>query len=117
GVSYVFLAVVPALRNMDPALDEAARLQGATAVRAIRDVTIPLMRPALLSWALLSFAGSLAMFGPPHMPRLNVLTIATRQAHVRLDVKAAAVTSVVLIALSLVALLLYRRSTRQAELF
>lgn len=117
GVSYVFLAVVPALRNMDPALDEAARLQGATAVRAIRDVTIPLMRPALLSGALLAFAGSLAMFGPPHMLRLNVLTIATREALVRLDFKAASVTSVVLIALSLVALLLYRRSTRQAERF
>ena len=85
--------VVPALRNMDPALDEAARLQGATAVRAIRDVTIPLMRPALLSGALLAFAGSLAMFGPPHMLRLNVLTIATREALVRLDFKAASVTS------------------------
>jgi len=102
---------------MDPALDEAARLQGASALRTIRDVTLPLMRPALLSGALLAFAGSLAMFGPPHMLRLNVLTIATREALVRLDFKAASATSVVLIALSLVALLLYRRSVRQAERF
>lgn len=117
GVSYVFLAVVPALRNMDPALDEAARVQGATAVGAIRDVTMPLMRPALFSGALLAFAGSLAMFGPPHMLRLNVLTIATREALVRLDFKAASVTSVVLIGLSLIALLLYRRSIRLGERF
>ena len=117
GVSYVFIALVPALRNMDPALDEAARLQGASGLRTVRDVTLPLMRPALLSGALLAFAGSLAMFGPPHMLRLNVLTIATREALVRLDFKAASATSVVLIALSLVALLLYRRSVRQAERF
>ena len=117
GVSYVFIALVPALRNMDPALDEAARLQGASGLRTVRDITLPLMRPALLSGALLAFAGSLAMFGPPHMLRLNVLTIATREALVRLDFKAASATSVVLIALSLVALLLYRRSVRQAERF
>ena len=117
GVAYVFIALVPALRNLDPSLDEAARLQGASVGRVIRDVTLPLMRPALFSGALLAFAGSLAMFGPPHMLRLNVLTIATREALVRLDFKAASVTSVVLIALSLVALLAYRRSTRQAERF
>jgi len=117
GVAYVFLTLTPALRNMDPSLEEAARLQGSTTFQAIRDVTFPLMRPALLSGALLAFAGSLAMFGPPHMLRLNVLTIATRDALVRLDFKAASVASVVLIALSLAALLIYRMSTRQAERF
>ena len=117
GVAFVYLTLVPALRNVDPALDEAARLQGATASRAIRDITIPLMRPALLSGALLAFAGSLAMYGPPHMLRLNVLTISAREAMVRLDFKSASVASVVLICMSLVALLLYRFSTRQAERF
>lgn len=115
GVAYVFLILVPALRNQDPALHEAARIQGATAWQSIRDITLPLSRPALLSGALLAFAGSLAMFGPPHMLRLNVLTVATREALVRLDFKAASVTSVVLIAFSLVALWLYRKSTRQAD--
>jgi iron(III) transport system permease protein len=75
GVSYVFLALVPALRNVDPALEEASRVQGAGPIETIRDVTLPLMRPALLSGALLAFSGSLAMYGPPHMLRLNVLTI------------------------------------------
>lgn len=117
GVSFVFLTLVPALRNMDPALDEAARLQGANVWRALRDVTLPIMRPALLSGALLAFAGSLAMYGPPHMLRLNVLTISIREALLRLDFKAASVASVVLIAMSLVALALYRRTTQQGERF
>ncbi|MEP7083234.1 MAG: ABC transporter permease subunit, partial [Betaproteobacteria bacterium] len=117
GVAFVYLTLVPALRNVDPAFDEAARIHGATLTRAIRDVTAPLMRPALLSGALLAFAGSLAMYGPPHMLRMNVLTITAREALVRLDFKVASVASVVLILMSLVALVLYRASTRQAERF
>ncbi|MEO8159613.1 MAG: ABC transporter permease subunit, partial [Betaproteobacteria bacterium] len=117
GVAFVYLTLVPALRNVDPALEEAARVQGATASRTIRDITMPLMRPALLSGALLAFAGSLAMYGPPHMLRLNVLTISAREALVRLDFKSASVASIILIAMSLAALILYRISTQQAERF
>lgn len=117
GVSFVFLAMVPALRNLDPALDEAARVQGANLRSTIFDITLPLMRPALLSGALLAFAGSLAMYGPPHMLRLNVLTISIREALLRLDFKAASVASLTLIVMSLAALAYYRHSTKQAERF
>lgn len=117
GVAYVYLTLAPALRNVDPAFEEAARIQGATALRTLRDVTLPLMRPALLSGALLAFAGSLAMFGPPHMLRLHVLTISIRESLIRLDFKGASAASMVLIAMSLVALAVYRHSTRQAERF
>lgn len=115
GVAFVYLTLLPALRNTDSALDEAARLQGATAAQAIRDITLPMLRPALLSGALLAFASSLAMYGPPHMLRMNVLTISIREALVRLDFKAASVASLVLIAMSVLALALYRRSTAQAD--
>lgn len=117
GVAYVFLTLTPALRNVDPALEEAARVQGAGPLATLRDVTLPLMRPALLSGALLAFAGSLAMFGPPHMLRLHVLTISIRESLIRLDFKGASAASMVLIAMSLVALAVYRHSTRQAERF
>jgi len=117
GVAYVFLTLAPALRNLDPALGEAARLQGASGRRALWDVTLPLARPAVLAGALLAFCGSLAMFGPPHLLRLNVLTISIREALVRLDFKAASTTSIVLLAFSLVALLMLRVATRRAERF
>lgn len=115
GVAFVYLTLLPALRNTDASLDEAARLQGATAAQAIRDITLPMMRPALLSGALLAFASSLAMYGPPHMLRMNVLTISIREALVRLDFKAASVASLVLISMSVLALAIYRRSTQQAD--
>lgn len=117
GVSFVFLTLVPALKNIDPALDEAARVQGATAMRAIWRILIPLMRPALLSGALLAFAGSLAMYGPPHMLGLNVLTMSIRESLLDLDFEAAAVSSIILTVISVVALAGYRASTRQAERF
>ena len=42
--------------GMDPRLEEAARDLGATALGAFRYVTLPLVMPAILSGALLSFA-------------------------------------------------------------
>jgi iron(III) transport system permease protein len=117
GVSFVYLTLVPALKNLDPALEEASRVQGGTALGTIARITVPLVRPALLSGALLAFAGSLAMYGPPHMLRLNVLTISIRESLVRLDFKAASAASVILILLSFAALVVYRRSTNAAERF
>jgi iron(III) transport system permease protein len=115
GVSFVFLALVPAFGNMDPALEEAARMRGASALQAIRDITLPLMRPALLSGALLAFATSLAMYGPPQMLGINVLTVAIREALVRLNFASASVAAVVLIALSILALVVQRASTHHVE--
>lgn len=117
GVAFVYLALVPALRNLDPAFDEAARVQGGSLAGTIRNITLPLVRPALLSGALLAFAGSLAMYGPPQMLRLNVLTVSIREALLRLDFKAASAASMSLVVMSLVALWFYRHSIRQADRF
>ncbi|WP_316980287.1 ABC transporter permease [Shumkonia mesophila] len=115
GVAYVFLTMAPAFSNMDPALEEAARMKGATAFGAVRDITVPLMRPAMLSGALLAFATSLAMFGPPQMLGINVLTVAIRNALINLDFSLAAVAAIVLVGLSVVALLIQRLSVRHGE--
>ncbi len=115
GTAFVFLALVPALRNMDPALEEAARMKGSSALRAAFDVTLPLARPALLAGALLAFSTSLAMFGPPQMLRIDVLTVSIRDALIRLNFATASVAAVTLIAMSLAALMLQRRALRHGE--
>jgi iron(III) transport system permease protein len=117
GVAFVYLALVPALRNMDPALEEAARVQGATLFHVICGVTAPLLRPALLSGTLMAFCSSLAMYGPPQMLRMNVLTVAIRQDMLQLDFGGASASSLLLVGISVLALVLYRRSTRQADRF
>jgi iron(III) transport system permease protein len=54
-----------ALRGMDSSLEEAARSTGATTLTVLRRITVPMLRPALLSAALLIFTMSLEQLGIP----------------------------------------------------
>jgi iron(III) transport system permease protein len=62
---YVYMFTASALRNMDPALEEAAEISGATPFRTLFTVTFPLIRPAILSGMLLSFIVMLGIYGIP----------------------------------------------------
>jgi iron(III) transport system permease protein len=62
---YVYMFTASALRNMDPALEEAAEVSGATAVRILFTVTFPLIAPAIISGMLLSFIVMLGIYGIP----------------------------------------------------
>ncbi|HWT80849.1 MAG TPA: iron ABC transporter permease [Candidatus Methylomirabilis sp.] len=61
----VFFGVSAALENMDPSLEEAARVSGATTKTTALRISIPLVLPALLSGALLVFLEAIAAFGAP----------------------------------------------------
>lgn len=58
-IPYIFINVQSRLVGLDPAYVEAARDLGASPTRAFYDVTLPLITPAILSGALLSFAMSM----------------------------------------------------------
>lgn len=116
GVAFVFLQASATFENMDPALEEGARLAGADAFQTALRVTLPMAKPAILSGSLLAFSTSLAMYGIPHILNVNVLTIAIRKAlFMPLDFKAASTLSMVVIVASLLALFLYRASVRSAK--
>ena len=55
-ISYVAIVVRARAAGMNPQLEEAARDLGASAFGAFRYVTLPLIRPAIVSGALLAFA-------------------------------------------------------------
>ena len=55
----VTLIVRARLQGLDESLEEAAADLGATPVRAFRQITLPLMSPALMAGAMLSFSFSL----------------------------------------------------------
>jgi iron(III) transport system permease protein len=61
----VFLLMVAAFRSMDPSLEESALMSGATRLQALRRVTLPLVRPALLSAVLVILITSLESFEVP----------------------------------------------------
>jgi iron(III) transport system permease protein len=60
-----FLLMVAAFRAMDPSLEESAAMSGANRLTVLRRVTVPLLRPAMISAALLMFVQSLESFEVP----------------------------------------------------
>lgn len=61
-VPYVFVTVRNALRNVDGAMEEAAEIVGSSTIRTWAQVTVPLVRPAILSSALLVFVLTIETF-------------------------------------------------------
>ena len=62
---YVYLFVMSPLKQMDAALEDAARVHGAGFWYTLRHVSIPLVSPALLSGALVVFITSAGLFDVP----------------------------------------------------
>jgi iron(III) transport system permease protein len=62
---YVYMFTSSALRNMDPSLEEAAEISGASAFATLFSVTFPLIMPAIVSGMLLSFIVVLGIYGIP----------------------------------------------------
>jgi iron(III) transport system permease protein len=75
---YVYMFTASALRNMDPSLEEAAEVAGASTFATLFSVTFPLIMPAIISGMLLSFIVMLGIYGIPAVlgapANINVLT-------------------------------------------
>lgn len=64
-VPTAFLMLVPLLKSMDPSLEEAAAMSGATGLRTLRKITLRLMLPGLLAVAIYQFITALEVFEVP----------------------------------------------------
>lgn len=73
------IIVSAALRRIPSDLEQAARIGGAGPIRALTSVTVPLLRPALVSSFVLIAVGNLADFGIPSIIGLpeRFVTLAT----------------------------------------
>lgn len=113
AAALVFLILVPAFQNMDPALEEASRIVGYGPVATIWRISMPIMRAGILAGGFLSFSLALAMYATPHMLGIDVLTVAIRRSLlVTADFRQAATVSVITTFFSLAVLLLYRQSIK-----
>lgn len=61
----VFLITEGAFRQMDSALEEAGMACGATPMRVLKDITIPIMLPNILAAAIVVFITEISNFGIP----------------------------------------------------
>lgn len=65
SVGFIYLMALGPFRNMNPSLEDAARLSGATAWQTFRRVQLPLLVPALVPVTILVFARALESFEAP----------------------------------------------------
>lgn len=119
-----FLFLAGALRNMDPALEEAARTSGAGHLEVLRRVTVPLMRPALLAAGTLNFVRALESFDTPAIialpARIELFTTKIFRAALAAyppNYNLAAAYGVSLLVAALAGVALYRRFTSRADAF
>ena len=77
---YAFITISRAMEKMDPSLEEAGRISGASPVKTIFTVTLPMMMPSLIAGALLVFIAAASCYGIPSIIGSpgNVNTVTTR---------------------------------------
>jgi iron(III) transport system permease protein len=130
GISVVptfYLMTVPALQDMDPALEEVSRVHGATIGGTLRSVSLPLIRPAILSAALVTFLYGLGEFAVVKIlgarRGIDVFSTAVQEAiqspknSLVPQYGEAAALSFSLLVVTLVLVAYYRRVTRRKEDF
>lgn len=121
---FVFMQVVSALERMDPTLEESARIAGAKQSYVIRKITLPLVKPAIASGALLILTSSLSHFGVPSILGFSqkIYTLPTRiydlinrSSGDFQGIREGATLSILLVAVVMLALLLQRLVLRSGS--
>ena len=62
---YAFITISRAMEKMDPSLEEASRVSGASPLKTVAKVTLPMMTPSLIAGALLVFVSAASCYGIP----------------------------------------------------
>lgn len=110
---YIYLMLVPALRNLDPALEESSRSLGQGAWATFRRIVLPQLRSPLYSGALLVALYALSDFGAVSIARYNTLTYEIFLDYGRFDRTAAAGRGLLLAIVALGVIGLYGWAVRK----
>jgi iron(III) transport system permease protein len=118
-----YLTLGPAFRVLDMRMEEAAIVSGARPWQVMTRITLPLLRPAILSALLLLFVMGMSSYEVPRVigrpARIDVFTteiqVATHGQPPQFGIASA--LSLALLGICVVAVYFYRRATRHAEAF
>lgn len=124
-LAHVFYNFAVALRlisgfwsNLDPQVTQAARVLGASRWRAFREVTLPLLRPAIFAAALLIFIFDFTSFGVILIlggPRFNTIETAIyRKTLIDFDLPLATALALVQLACTFAMIIIYTRLQNRA---
>jgi iron(III) transport system permease protein len=118
-----YLALGPALRTLDVRMEEAGLMAGGRYWQVLPRITLPLLRPAILSALLLLFIMGLSSYEVPRLigrpARIEVFTTEIQGATAATppEFGVASALSLTLLIVCIVAVYFYRRATRNAEAF
>ena len=117
----VFLLMSAAFRNMDTSLEEAALTSGSSTFQTFYTVTLPLMRPAMVSVLLINFIRGIEAFEVPALigvpAKISVFTTKIFLAIHQFpsDFGLAGAYAVTLLLISTTGVLIYAKITRKEE--
>ena len=118
-----YLAIGPALRTLDVRMEEAGLVSGGRYWQVLPKITLPLLRPAILSGLLLLFIMGMSSYEVPRVigrpARIDVFTTEIQGATTETppEFGVASALSLTLLVVCFVAIYFYRRATRNAEAF
>ena len=77
---YAFITISRAMEKMDPSLEEASRISGASPFKTLMTVTLPLMLPSIVAAALLVVVAAASCYGIPSIIGApgQIYTVTTR---------------------------------------
>lgn len=118
GVPIMVISLMGSIRNIDPALEEAARSLGASRLRTFLRITWPLSLPGVLAGSLLVFVIAVSSYT---VPRLvgggKVVTLSTlmyNKIQTSAEWQLGAAVAAVLLITSLIVVYLYQRLTQRS---
>jgi len=74
--AFAYILIGGIFRNMDANLEEAATILGSSKAKTMFRITLPMIKPAILSTILLVFGGAVGSYPVPHY--LNLVTLSTK---------------------------------------
>jgi len=122
GLPLAYLTVEPAVKSLDPALEEASRIAGHGILKTLWKVTIPVLIPAILSAFLLLMIIGLENFDYPFMlgSTAGIDTLATEVYFAIFDMRQygiASIISIVYLMLTITTVSIYIYVTRKTYKF
>ncbi len=77
---YAFITISRAMEKMDPSLEEASKISGASPLKTVWTITLPMMAPSIVAAGLLVFVSAASCYGIPSIIGApgNVDTVTTR---------------------------------------
>jgi iron(III) transport system permease protein len=124
NIPLAYLVILPAMKSMDGNLEEASRIAGKGILATFRDVTFPIVRPAVFSAFMLAVIGGVGTLEYPYVlggpGRIHVLATEVlfwAQQRVPPSYGTAGEFSILYAAITFVAVTIYIWSTRRAFKF